>query len=479
MPESMNPLLSVLREALGEQAVCLPESAGDYLREWRGAFEPTALAVVFPATTEQVSIVLRCCSEHDCAVVPQSGNTGLVGGAAATDAERHVLLNLERMDRIREIDADNATMTVEAGCTLADAQRAAAAAGFLLPIQLASRERCRIGGNLASNAGGLNVVYYGNTRDRVLGLEVVLANGRVWHNLSGLRKDNSGYDLNDLFVGSEGTLGIITAAVLELADLPQQRAVAWCGLDHPQQAVKLARRIGAASGGQIVGCELICAQILDLACTHMDGCEPPLVKRHPWNLLVEIASSAPGDWLAPILSDALAAACEAGQVVDYQLATAAADIDRLWHLRESLPPAQTAEGASIKHDISLPVSRLPAFLETALAAVNQALPGIRPCPFGHVGDGNLHFNLTRPVDMADEVFKAEAARLHRLVHDLAIDMGGSIAAEHGVGRLKVAELQRTKQAVELDMLARIKQALDPDNQLNPGVVVDLGASAKR
>lgn len=479
MPESFPPVVHALQALLGQAYVLQPAAAQHYLTEWRGAFKPTAVAVVRPGSVDEVASIVRCCAAHGCAVVPQSGNTGLVGGSAATDDQHHVILSLERLNQVRAIDTDNATMTVEAGCTLADAQRAALAAGCLLPIHLASSERCCIGGNLATNAGGLNVVYYGSTRDRVLGLEVVLADGRVWHNLTGLRKDNSGYDLNQLFVGSEGSLGIITAAVLALSDPPQQRAVALCGLDTPAQAVALKRRLDRASGGLIVGCELMCEQIIALACRHMPGCEWPLAERHPWYLLIELASSAEGDWLSPILEQALADAREQGAISAYRLAGSADEIDAFWHLRESLPPAQTAEGASIKHDIALPVSTLPAFINTALAAITRQLPSIRPCPFGHVGDGNLHFNLTRPPDMGDAEFKAMAPMFHRLVHDLVSDMGGSIAAEHGVGRLKVAEIGERKQAVEIDMLAAVKRALDPDNRLNPGVMVDASRISER
>jgi len=472
MTDAVPRILQALRHCLSDEQVKMPGEALACLTEWRGAFQPVAAAVVFPQSTAQVAAVVRCCTAHDCAVVAQSGNSGLVGGSAADDPARHVVLNLERMDRVREIDTDNATMTVEAGCILADAQRAAVSAGFVLPIQLASREHCRIGGNLATNAGGLNVVHYGNTRDRVLGLEVVLADGRIWHNLSGLRKDNSSYDFNNLFVGSEGTLGIITAAVLELADPPQQRAVAWCGLDDPGQAIALQRRLARASGGQIVGLELMSAQVVELACEHIQGCQSPLTDTAPWYLLVELATSAAGDWLAPILFDTLADALAEAEIAGYALARSAEDIAAFWHLRESLPPAQVAAGASIKHDISLPVSKLPLFIEQTLADIDSVVPGMRPCPFGHVGDGNLHFNLQKPIDMSDAQFKTYAPTLHRIVHDRVMAMGGSIAAEHGVGRLKVAEIAARKQPVEIDMLVAIKRALDPDNRLNPGVMVD-------
>lgn len=465
-------LLAALIAVVGADQVLIDgDEAKRYLTEWRGAFRPRAAAVVRPVDVDQVSRVLAVAARFGAAVVPQSGNTGTVGGSAADDPQGQIILNLERLDRVREIDVDNATMTVEAGCTLADAQCAAETAGFYLPIQLASRERCRIGGNLATNAGGLNVVHYGNTRDRVLGLEVVLADGRVWDNLSGLRKDNSGYDLNDLFVGSEGTLGIITAAVLELADPPQQRAVAFCALASVEAAVTLQSRLRRETGQHVVGCELISDQALALACDYAPDCRRPFAEPSPWYLLVEVAISASGDWLAPVLECTLDAARQDGLIVDRVISESAAEIERIWALRTSIPPAQTAAGASIKHDISLPVSKLPAFIADVVPRLHPVVPGIRPCVFGHVGDGNLHFNLTRPDAMSDADFRAHEADLHRLVHDRVAAMRGSVAAEHGVGRLKVDEIVRLKPPVEIDMLRAVKAAFDPDNRLNPGAVV--------
>lgn len=465
-------LIAALAEVVGtEHALVAGDEAAPYLTEWRGAFQPQAAAVVRPADVSEISRVLAVAARYDVAVVPQAGNTGTVGGAAADDPRGEIILNLERLNRVREIDADNATMTVEAGCTLADAQRAAEAAGFYLPIQLASRERCRIGGNLATNAGGLNVVHYGNTRNLVLGLEVVLADGRVWDNLTGLRKDNSGYDLNDLFVGSEGTLGIITAAVLELADPPQQRAVAFCALANVEAAVTLQSRLRRETGQHVVGCELISDQALALACDHAPDCHNPFGEQAPWFLLVEVAISAAGEWLTSTLRRTLESARQEGLIISSVVGESESEIDRLWRLRTSIPPAQTAAGASIKHDISLPVSKLPAFIMDVVPRLHAAVPEIRPCIFGHVGDGNLHFNLTRPVTMSDAEFRSHEADLHRLVHDRVAAMRGSVAAEHGVGRLKVDEIVRLKSPVEIDMLRAVKTALDPDNRLNPGVVV--------
>ena len=468
-----NTLIAELEAAIGENHVidATSEAAAPYLTEWRGAFAPVARVVVRPGSTAEVANVVRIAITHGAAIVPQGGNTGTVGGSAASDPERQILMNLERLDAVREIDTDNATMTVEAGCTLAAAQEAAEAAGFYLPIALASRAQCRIGGNLASNAGGLNVIRYGNTRDQVLGLEVVMADGRIWDNLTGLRKDNSGYDLNDLFVGSEGTLGVITACVLKLAHPPRQRGVAFCAVRDAAAAVRIQRALRDETGDQVTGCELMSRQALALAVAHTEDCEWPFEPRHDWYLLIEVATAARGDWLAGIFNAALAAAQQRDDIRDLAVAETADDQRTLWRLRESIPAAQTAEGASIKHDISLPVSKLPAFLAAAADDVAAVVPGIRPCAFGHVGDGNLHFNLSCPLEMTAKDFRAREADLNRAVHDRVAAMHGSIAAEHGVGRLKVDEIVRLKPAVEIDMLRAIKKALDPNNRMNPGVLV--------
>lgn len=466
-------LIDDLAAVVGLAHVIEPDddAAAPYLKEWRGAFSPVARAVVRPGSTREVADVVGVAIRHDAAIVAQGGNTGTVGGSAADDAKRQILVNLSRLDGVREIDVDNATMTVEAGATLAAAQDAAEAAGFYLPIALASRAQCRIGGNLASNAGGLNVIRYGNTRDRVLGLEVVTAEARLWDNLTGLRKDNSGYDLNDLFVGSEGTLGIITACVLALEAPARQREVAFCSVADVAAAVRIQRALRADTGDQITGCELMSAQALSLAVAHTPNCDWPFEPRQDWYLLIEAATAARGDWLAGIVNAALDGAQKRGDIKDLAVAETEADQAALWRLRESIPGAQSAEGASIKHDISLPVSKLPEFLEAATRDVAEVVPGIRPCAFGHVGDGNLHFNLSCPLDASAEAFRAREAELHRVVHDRVAAMRGSIAAEHGVGRLKTDEIVRLKPAVEIDMLRAIKQAFDPNNRMNPGVLV--------
>ncbi len=467
----MDGLVEALRAIVGAEQVLEGEAAATYLTEWRGAFRPQAMAVVRPATTDEVAAVVRTCAQTNVAVVAQSGNTGLVGGAAASDAQRQVIVNLGRLDRVRDVDVDNATMTVEAGCILADAQAGAENAGLYFPLALASQQLCQIGGNLATNAGGLNVVRYGNTRDLALGLEVVLADGRVWRSMSGLRKDNSGFDLKNLFIGSEGALGIITAAVFKLFPPIVQRVTALVAVNTPQDAVALQRQLRAASGDNLIGCELMSRFAVELALAHIDGCRDPFEVRHEWYLLVELGSATAGDWLDATLDQVIEAGRADDIIIDSVVADSHEAAGELWHLRESLSGAQVAEGASIKHDISLPVSRLPAFLARALPALRGALPGVRPCPFGHVGDGNLHFNLSLPEGGDGAAFLALGETSHRVVHDIVAEMGGSIAAEHGIGRLKPEALARYKSAEELDLMRAVKNALDPDNRLNPGAVV--------
>jgi len=447
------------------------EDMSPYLREWRGHFQGRAAAVVCPGTTDEVSRVVALCAEHGLKIVPQGGNTGLVGGAVAESETEHVLLALRRMRRVRDVDVANDTITVEAGCVLAEVQRAADEAGRLFPLSLAAEGSCQIGGNLSTNAGGVNVLRYGNARDLVLGVEVVLADGRIWNGLTGLRKDNRGYDLKQLFVGSEGTLGIVTAAVLKLFPALSQRETALVALSEPPAAIDLLGRLRAASGDNMIACELISRLGLDLTVRHIDGARDPFDEPHPWYLLVELASPAAGDWLREGLETVLGEAFEAGQVSDAALADSLDQAHDFWHIREHIPEAQVREGASMKHDISVPVSRIPAFLERATAAVEQAMPGVRPCPFGHVGDGNLHFNLSVPAGGDAKAFLAEGPRLNRIVHDLVGELGGSFSAEHGVGRLKPADLAHYKSAVEVDLMRRVKTALDPDGVLNPGAVI--------
>lgn len=439
---------------------------GPYLSERRGLFAGTAEAVLRPASVEAVSAILAICHEGGVGVVPQGGNTGLCGGANPERAQ--IVLALDRLNRIREVDAENFTLTAEAGCILADVQAAADTADRLFPLSYAAEDRCQIGGNLSTNAGGMNVLKYGNARDLCLGLEVVLADGRVWPGLGKLRKDNSGLDLKDVFIGAEGTLGIITAATLKLFPRPTARATAMIGLSSAEAAVTILGRLRGASADALTACELMARLPMDFALRHGVDCEDPFPAAYPWYLLADLSSSRPEDDLAGVLRACLAEGVGDGLVQAYTVAGDASEARALWRIRESIPEAQRSEGASIKHDVSVPVSRIPAFLGRATAAVESDLPGIRPCPFGHVGDGNIHFNLSQPEDMESSDFLARWDHFNGIVHDIAMALGGSFAAEHGVGKLKPASLTRYKSAVEIELMRSLKQAWDPSGILNPG-----------
>ncbi len=467
----MNDAFVALKNAVGETGWITGNDQEPFLREWRNYYHGKAAAVVCPANTDEVAAVMRICHQHGIAVVPQSGNTGLCGGAAPDESGTQILLSLRRMHAIRDIDADNFTMTVEAGCILADIQRTAREANRLFPLSLAAEGSCMIGGNLGTNAGGTNVLRYGNARDLTLGLEVVLSDGRVWNGLTGLRKDNSRYDLRDLFIGSEGTLGVITAAVLKLFPLPRQTATALLACPSPEYAIELLARLREASGDSLTGCELMSRQSLTMATEHVPGCNDPFDDAHPWYLLVELSTAQPGHLLRGILEQVLESAIEEGSLPDGVLAESVEQARNLWRLRESIPEGQTHAGASIKHDVSVPVSKVPAFLRKATALMEAQIPGVRVCAFGHVGDGNIHFNLSVPPDGDAGSFMAHQAACNRLVHDLVDSMGGSFAAEHGIGQLKVEELTRYRDDVEVDLMRSIKRALDPAGILNPGKIL--------
>jgi FAD/FMN-containing dehydrogenase len=377
------------------------------------------------------------------------------------------------MDRVRSVDADNATLTVEAGCILSRVQEAAAAADLLFPLSLGSEGSCRIGGNLSTNAGGTAVLRYGNTRDLVLGVEVVLADGRILDALKGLRKDNTGYDLKHLFIGSEGTLGIITAAVLKLFPRPRSLATAFVGLKTPHEALALFSRLRSVAGDALTAFETMPRFGLEIVLKHAAGTVRPLAGEHESYALVELSSPQADADLAGLLERALAAAIEDGLVEDATIAASGVQSLALWRLRESLAEVQSREGGSIKHDVAVPVSRVADFIDAASAACRAVLPGLRVCAFGHFGDGNIHFNLSQPVDMEKAAFLARWAEFNRIVHDIVDAMGGSIAAEHGIGLLKREELERYKDPVALDVMRTLKRALDPHNILNPGKVVAL------
>jgi D-lactate dehydrogenase (cytochrome) len=442
-----------------------------HLEELRGRYRGAALALVKPASTTEVAAVVSIAATAQVPVVPQGGNTGLVGGQVPPEDGRALLVNLTRMNRIRDLDPVDNTITVEAGCLLASVQAAAAEADRLFPLSLAAEGSCQIGGNLSTNAGGIHVLRYGNMRDLVLGLEVVLPDGRVWAGLRRLRKDNTGYDLKQLFIGAEGTLGIITAAVLRLYPAPAQKATAFIGLADVEHAMAILERARAVAGDQLDCVELMPRLGLEFTLRHIPDTSDPLGDPHPWYLLLELASGRAGDHLAETLEALLAEAFDDGLIADAALAASAAQAAAFWRLREGMSEAQKPEGGSIKHDISVPVSRIPAFLARAIPLVEDMIPGVRPVPFGHLGDGNLHFNLSQPEDGDREVFLDRWEEINRAVHELVVEMGGSISAEHGIGRMKVEELKHFKSAVELELMARVKAALDPDNLMNPGKVL--------
>jgi FAD/FMN-containing dehydrogenase len=450
-------------------------AAGDvapHTTDWRGRYRGQALAVVRPAATAEVAAVVAACADARTAVVPQGGNTGLVGGGTPHGSGDEIVLSLTRMNRVRAVDADNATITVEAGVTLAGVQQAANEAGLAFPLSLASEGSCTIGGNLATNAGGTAVLRYGNARDLALGVEVVLADGSVLDLARGLRKDNTGYDLKQLFIGAEGTLGIVTAAVLKLYAAPRTQVTALAALASVGDAVALLRHAKQSLGDRLVGFELMSDVALALSRKHHPG-TPDALPGHAWYALVQADDSADDATLAARLEAMLAAGVEQGFVTDATVARSVAQADALWAARENISEAQRREGPNLKHDISLPVSSIPAFLDDAERALRAAIPGVRFVVFGHLGDGNLHYNLSAPEGTSPESFVAPAMleRAQRIVHDLVAARGGSISAEHGIGQLKRAELKRTKAPLELAVMRRIKAALDPAGILNPGKIL--------
>ena len=466
-----NALLIELRALLGEHQVLTEGDLSAWQNDWRKRWFGKALAVVRPGNTAEVAAVVQACARHGASLVPQGGNTGLVGGGVPDASGSQVLLSLARLNRVRDIDRANLTMTVEAGCVLQAVQQAADGAGLLFPLSLAAEGSCTIGGNLATNAGGTQVLRYGNARELCLGLEVVTAAGEVWDGLSGLRKDNTGYDLRDLFIGSEGTLGIITAATLKLYPQPAASVTAWCSCQTLTECVALLGLAQAQLGAGLTGFEVMNTLSLALVRQHFAQLAQPLAPA-PWTVLLEYA--APDDETAARVrvESLLEAALGSGAISDAALAESLAQSAALWHLRESIPLAQGLEGLNVKHDISLPVSAIPDFCAQTDAALAAAFPGVRLVNFGHLGDGNLHYNVQCPPGGAAADFLAHhEAAVNRIVYDAVQAAGGSISAEHGIGALKRDELALRKSPVALGLMRAIKQALDPQGRLNPGRVV--------
>lgn len=465
-------VLRQIQDVVGDKGwVSDPAGMEPYLTDHRGLYRGRSPAVVRPATTEEVAEVVRLCGEAGVAIVPQGGNTGLVGASVPHEHGREILLSLGRLNRIREVDARNDTLTAEAGCILAEVQAAAAEADRLFPLSMASEGSCQIGGVLSTNAGGTAVLRYGTARDLVLGLEVVLADGRVLDMLTGLRKDNSGYDLKQLFVGAEGTLGIITAAVWKLFPRPRQIETALAAVRDLEAMIELLVRARAASGDSVTAFEMIPRLGVDLVLRHIPGAADPLDQRYDHYVLIELSSAQAEAPLARRLEDLLAGAMEDGLVLDAAIAASEAQRQGLWRLREAIPEAQGREGGSIKHDIAVPVSALPEFVARATSRVTREMPGLRVVAFGHAGDGNVHFNLTQPEGADRAAFLEKWEFFNRIVHDLAVELGGTISAEHGIGRLKRDELARYRSAIELELMRRLKSALDPKGIMNPGKVI--------
>ena len=460
-----------LKEAVGAKGFSEdPQEIAPHLVEWRGKYQGRTPLLLKPKSTDEVSAILAICNQMRTPIVPQGGNTGLVGGQIPFSGE--VLLSLERMQAVRAIDPDGMHLIAEAGVVLAKVQDAADESGKYFPLSLASEGSCTIGGNLSTNAGGVNVLRYGNARDLVLGLEVVLANGHVLDLLRSLRKDNTGYDLKQLFIGAEGTLGVITAATLKMFPKPRTRATAFVAVRDPAAAISLLGRLQDATGGAVSAFELIPRIGLDFVCAHIPDTRDPLPGRAAWYVLVEATTSGT-EALDEILSDGIAAALDSGFVSDAVVATSEAQRANLWRLRESLSESQKYEGGSIKHDVSVPVKDVPEFLDQACAAVEDLVPGIRPVPFGHLGDGNIHFNLSVPKGADEAAYLARWEEISRVVHDIVWDFGGSISAEHGLGVMKREEILRYKSETEMDVMRTLKRTLDPNNILNPGKLVAL------
>jgi FAD/FMN-containing dehydrogenase len=468
----MKPLLlESLRAIVGPANVLTDGDSAGYEQDWRKRYRGKALAVVRPGSTDEVAQVVALCARHGTAIVPQGGNTGLVGGGVPDDSGSQVLLTLSRMDRVRSIDAANLTMTVEAGCVLQSVQEAAAADGLLFPLSLAAEGSCTIGGNLATNAGGTQVLRYGNARELCLGLEVVTAQGEVWHGLSGLRKDNTGYDLRDLFIGSEGTLGIITAATLKLYPQPAATLTALAALPSLPAAVALLQLAQARLGAGLTGFEVMGEFALGLVRRHYPQLRQPLPPS-PWTVLLEQSDAESEEHARALFEGLLESALEQGLITDAAVAESIEQSNGLWHLRESIPLAQSEEGLNIKHDISLPVSRIVDFVASTDAALRAALPGVRLVNFGHLGDGNLHYNVQAPEGGdAKQFLQQHEAEVNTIVYDAVVASGGSISAEHGIGLLKRDELVVRKSPVALRLMRSIKQALDPNGLMNPGKVV--------
>ncbi|MGB8634602.1 MAG: FAD-binding oxidoreductase [Rhodanobacteraceae bacterium] len=466
--------LDNLRDIVGSGHVLTGADAAPFLTDWRERYSGTAQAVVRAGSTEEVAAVVRCCAGVGTPIVPQGGNTGLCGGATPDGSGKAIVLSVARMNRIRGIDSDNDTMEVEAGCVLQNVQNAASDGGRLFPLSLAAEGSCTIGGNLATNAGGTQVLRYGSMRELTLGLEVVTASGEIWHGLRGLRKDNTGYSLRDLFIGSEGTLGIITAATLKLFPQPAARCTALLALHSIEQAVDLLSLTRRGFAASLTGFELMAGDCLRAVTDCFPQQSLPFdsdAAELPWYVLLELSDSESEEHARQRFETVLGEAIENGCVVDAVIAGSGAQSSALWHLRESIPMAEKEMGKAIKHDISIPVSRIATFVESTNRALQEAFPGIRHVIFGHLGDGNLHYNVAPGGKWSEPGLLEQQNAVYTLVHDAVHAAEGSISAEHGIGQLKRDAMRRYKDPVGLAMMQSIKQALDPQGIMNPGKVL--------
>lgn len=468
----MSDFLDQCRSIVGTDYI-LTESAdmAAYLTDWRRRFTGKAIAVIKPGSTEEVASLVRLCNEFRIPIVPQGGNTGLVLGSVPDESGKAIVLSLTRLNRIRGIDTINNTMTVESGVILEQVQNAAAEAGRLFPLSLAAEGSCTIGGNLSTNAGGTAVLRYGNSRELCLGLEVVTPQGEIWNGLRGLRKDNTGYDLRDLFIGAEGTLGIITAAVLKLFPLPHAQLTALAAMQSPEQALKLLSMAQEKCGAMLTGFELMSDFCLQLVAKHFPQMRLPFPQRYPQYVLLELSDNESEEHATAMLEGLITDALELGVIEDAAVASSIAQSKALWNLREHIPLAQAEEGKNIKHDISVPISDIGEFIRTTDVLLQEAFPGCRMVTFGHLGDGNLHYNVSPPEGGSDEEFIARQSEINRVVHDSVHGFGGSISAEHGLGALKRDEIRAYKLVVELNLMRALKQALDPLCLMNPGKVI--------
>ncbi|MGS4987309.1 FAD-binding oxidoreductase [Roseibium sp. RP-7] len=448
-----------------------PDDQAPYLTEWRDLYQGVTPMVLRPGSTEEVSAVMTYAYQNDLKVVPQGGNTGLVGGQIPQETGDEIVLSLSRLNKVRAVDPAGFTITAEAGVVLETLQNEAENVDRLFPLALGAQGSCQIGGNISTNAGGTAVLAYGNTRDLVLGLEVVLPTGEIWNGLRTLRKDNTGYDLKQLFIGGEGTLGIITAAALKLFPRPKKLEAAFVGLPDPHAALKLFTLAKAQAGPVLTGFEIMPRVGVEFCLRHLEGARDPLEGEHAWYVLMELSSGSEAFPVRDLMESILGEAFEEGLVEDAAFAQNLTQVQDFWHIRHGMSEVQKPEGGSIKHDVSVPVASIPDFLDKAMAAVEDFVPGCRPVPFGHIGDGNIHFNVSQPVGADKEHYLAKWDEMNTIVHGIVGEFGGSISAEHGIGRLKRDLLKDVKQGIELDLMKRIKDAFDPKGLLNPGRVL--------